>query len=520
MVSNFNVKTITQNSPYIAVWEDQIIEVSHSFLELTGYVFENFIGQSIGQLFKRLKICDKKYFAETINICCFIFTKDLDAVEVDIYSVIDKNTTIKKIYFVEKNNNKISEKFIYLNRMCDDNLTSIAIYSAPDLILLKANQKYIDYWDAPYDKLDHCIGEKLDTILPDWTGSETESMWLDVLKTGKTLQVKEFMYYSNKKGIVYWDLTLTPLYEGGRIKYLISSSIDATDRVLNRIQLEKQSKLIAHQNEMLEKALKEQEEFFSNMSHELKTPLNVIFSALQILDLYKNSDELKESKITKYKLIMKQNCYRLLRLINNLIDISKIDSGYLNLQLDNHDIVSIVEDISLSVAEFIEDKGLTLIFDTDVEEKIIACNPDMIERVILNLLSNAIKFTNEGGEIRVTIFDKGEYVNIVVEDTGIGIPEDKLDTIFERFKQVDKSLNRNHEGSGIGLSLVKSLVEMHKGTIEVFSSPGCGSRFSILIPSKIVNTCTIKSSDIISHNKIERISIEFSDIYSLNEYSN
>lgn len=271
-------------------------------------------------------------------------------------------------------------------------------------------------------------------------------------------------------------------------------------------------------NEVLEKQqlkrnLKEQEEFFSNMSHEFKTPLNVIFSALQIIDLHTKNDV----KSSKYKRIMKQNCYRLLNLINNLIDMSKIDSGYLNLELGNHIIVSIVEDISMSVAEFIEDKGITLTFDTDVEEKIIACDTDKIERIVLNLLSNAIKFTNPGGEIKVTFFDKGDFIDMIVEDSGIGIPEDKLNSIFGRFTQVDKSFKRNHEGSGIGLSLVKSLVEKHGGTIAVSSSLGKGSAFYVSLPVILTEDCRNSSRDIMASNNIERISLEFSDIYSLAE---
>jgi signal transduction histidine kinase len=400
--------------------------------------------------------------------------------------------------------------------MCKDNLTGVAVYSVPDLVLVKASQKYVDSWEASFNIIENCIGKKIDELVSDWKGSEIESIWDNILDTGKTLQMKEFMYKSSTNGITYFDMTVTPLYEDGSIKYLVSNSIDVTDRVLDRIRIENQSKLIAQQNEMLGKSLIEQEEFFSNISHELKTPLNVILSALQVLDIY-CPDKCIENKGTKYRRIMKQNCYRLLRLINNLIDISKIDTGYINVELDNHNIVSVVEDITLSVADFIENKGLTLIFDTDVEEKVIACDPDKIERIILNLLSNSIKFTDAGGEIRVTILDKADFVNIVVEDTGRGIPEDMLSLIFERFKQVDKSLKRTHEGSGIGLSLVKSLVELHKGTINVSSQIGIGSSFSIMLPADTLNSCSIKPQEMISPTNIERITVEFSDIYALGE---
>ena len=176
-------------------------------------------------------------------------------------------------------------------------------------------------------------------------------------------------------------------------------------------------------------------EFFSNISHELRTPINVIFSALQMQEI-----KLKECTQSntclyafKYTKIMKQNCYRLLRLINNLIDITKIDSGFFEINETNHNIVSLIEDITLSVADYIEKKGLSLVFDTDVEEKIIACDPEKIERIILNLLSNAVKFTPYGGNIKVNIEDGIENICIRVKDNGRGIPAEKLNSIFERF---------------------------------------------------------------------------------------
>lgn len=260
-------------------------------------------------------------------------------------------------------------------------------------------------------------------------------------------------------------------------------------------------------------------EFFSNISHELRTPINVVFSALQLHEL-----RLKECKcenasmyINKYTNIMKQNCYRLLRLTNNLIDITKIDSGYLDLNEINVNIISTVEDITSSVAAYIENKGLSLIFDTDVEEMVIGCDPDKIERIILNLLSNAVKFTPRGGKIMVSIETSYEDVFIKVKDTGRGIPEAKIKSIFERFIQVDKSLARDHEGSGIGLSLVKCLVELHGGTISVESKENWGTIFTVRLPCKLVQGKDLDENEQCNNESegyIEKINIEFSDIYN------
>lgn len=257
-------------------------------------------------------------------------------------------------------------------------------------------------------------------------------------------------------------------------------------------------------------------EFFANISHELRTPINVIYGALQLVDYYnENIDEEKRNDIiNRYNKIMKQNCYRLLRLVNNLIDITKIDAGYYQMHMKNYNIVSVVEDITLSVVDYVAQKNITLEFDTEVEEKYLACDADKIERIILNLLSNAVKFTPSGGKITVNIDDKGDFIDISIKDSGIGIPEDNLQIIFERFRQVDKSLTRSNEGSGIGLSLVKSLVEMHGGTIKVKSIWGQGSEFIVSLPVVLKEEEEVEEIAVTTESKVHTTNIEFSDIYN------
>jgi len=257
-------------------------------------------------------------------------------------------------------------------------------------------------------------------------------------------------------------------------------------------------------------------EFFANISHELRTPLNVIWSSVQLLQSINVNNSAEGYDVNKYLKIMNQNSLRLLRLINNLIDTTKIDSGYLSLNLVNGNIVYIIEEITLSAADYIKSQGIELIFDTDVEEKYIAFDIDKIERIVLNILSNAIKFTEKNGTILVNIYDLGNKIRLSIKDTGIGIPEDKLDKIFERFVQVDKSFSRRSEGSGIGLALVKSLVEMQGGTIRAKSKLGEGSEFVVELPVRLVEEDSEVSSYSVyesSNSKVERIQIEFSDIY-------
>jgi signal transduction histidine kinase len=487
-----------------------IVNITKDFLKITGFSYSDFIGKSLADAFMTLKSNLKNIPNLMGTYYSYIFTKQLDAVEVEInIKSIDDDT--KLITIIERSFSRLSERFPYSSRICNDNLSAIAIFSTSDMMLLKASEMYIKYFNED-NNMENCIGKCLDELNYKFKIETLNLLNEEQNKITKTIIIHELELNTAKYGTTYWDAAITPMFENSKIKFLIVNCIDITDKVLSRHKLEEQAKIISEQNELLQKTLKEKEEFFASMSHELKTPLNVIFSALQVLDLYNSNN-----KTIKYSNIMKQNCYRLLRLINNLIDMSKIDSGYLTLNLGNYNIIEIIEEITLSVTDFIEVKGLSIIFDTDVEEKVISCDPDKIERIILNLLSNAVKFTNPGGEIKVSIYDRGQFVNIVIEDTGIGIPEDKYTIIFDRFKQIDKSLQRNHEGSGIGLSIVKSLIEMHGGTIDIQSTLGRGSKFSILLPATVANiTPENIIRDSISGN-IERIHIEFSDIYSLTE---
>lgn len=279
------------------------------------------------------------------------------------------------------------------------------------------------------------------------------------------------------------------------------------------------NKLIAENKMLIDETMrydKLKTEFFSNISHELKTPLNIIFSTIQLIDYYnKNDIEINKDMLDKHSKIIKQNSYRLIKLVNNIIDMARLDSGYLKTEFINKNIVEVVEDITMSTVSYVESKGRSIIFDTDIEEKIMAIDPEKMERIILNLISNAVKFTEPGDKIEVSIKELWDGIEIDVSDTGKGIPKNKLDIIFERFRQVDKLYSRAHEGSGIGLSLVKSLVQVHGGSINVKSEINKGTNFQIMLPNRKIeedNVCDKKDGLSFEVN-VEKINIEFSDIY-------
>ena len=297
------------------------------------------------------------------------------------------------------------------------------------------------------------------------------------------------------------------------IKYIkeknafISTGIDITKR--KEIEEEKQKLEEAIQLESI------RNEFFGNISHEFKTPLNIILGIVQLIDKNIDSDNITKENLLRHVNIMRQNSYRLLRLVNNLIDISRIDIGYYNLQSSNYNIVKVIEDITLSIAEYIKHKKINLLFNTDFKEIILACDVDKIERVMLNLLSNAIKYTDDGGNIQVSLNKVNNDVIISVKDSGVGIPKDKLELIFDRFGQANSILSRRCEGSGIGLSIVKSIVQMHGGKIEVFSEVGKGTEFVFNIPIKILEEENVILTCDNKDYHIEKCNIEFSDIYSI-----
>lgn len=259
-------------------------------------------------------------------------------------------------------------------------------------------------------------------------------------------------------------------------------------------------------------------EFFANISHEFKTPVNLIYSALQLLELkLKNYIGGDVESYINYIKIAQQNVFRLLKLINNLIDSTKLEAGFFNINIKNHDIVSCVEDITMSICEFAEKNKISITFDTEEEEKIIAFDLNHLERILLNILSNSIKFNRENGNIDVNMSFDEKYVNISIKDTGIGIPKDKIGLLFDRFKKINNRLTKVNEGSGIGLFIANELVKINGGEMKVNSELGEGTEFIIKMPIKrfeneILDEIALTSCE--RENREELYKIELSDIYS------
>ncbi len=299
--------------------------------------------------------------------------------------------------------------------------------------------------------------------------------------------------------------------------------VDAIERELllrkqNR-QISKQQELLyrseKRQRELLEKDLVMKDDFITLITHEFKTPINVIYSAIQLIE-YVYSNEISKP-VAKLIRSIKRNTFRQLRLVNNLLDITKFNSNQFKLNMKNIDIIFLTKSITDSIKIYANQKKINLSFKSNVNSTNTTIDDEKYERIILNLLSNAIKFTPEGGSITVEVKEirKDKKMEISVIDTGIGIPKEKHKMIFERFGQVENNLSRQAEGSGIGLALVKLLVIILEGKIELDSELGIGSTFTITLPikEKKINEEENKILQASDNRLVNAINVEFSDIY-------
>lgn len=264
----------------------------------------------------------------------------------------------------------------------------------------------------------------------------------------------------------------------------------------------------------VEETLRMKNEFLSFISHEFRTPLTVISSAIQAMELTCGKELSLKAK--GYINKIRQNTLRQLRLVNNLLDIARAKDAHIKIRKRNMDIVHLTKAIAESVSPYAEQKGVKLTFSSAVSQKFIAVDDEKYERILLNLLSNALKFTPQGRSVHVRVSLSKGKVCVKVRDRGVGIPKDKQQLIFERYGQVGSSLTRQAEGAGIGLTLVKLLVEALDGEIAVVSEEGKGSTFMVSLPDAIVKEAVEEGllQDLCGNRLVQSTAIEFSDIYT------
>ncbi|MCL5029357.1 MAG: ATP-binding protein [Bacteroidetes bacterium] len=297
---------------------------------------------------------------------------------------------------------------------------------------------------------------------------------------------KESIFFRFKRGFrwlfsinkAFWELTDSNeelLKEYEKLEdYKNNLEIKVEERTA---ELKKAHGQLSETIDLLQEAREIQSRFFTNISHEFRTPLTLILGPVkQIIETTEDEKIIDELKVVQ------RNAKRLLALVNQLLDISKLESGSMKLQASSQNIVPIIKTLLQSFCSYADRKKINLKFNSFEDGIIIFFDKDKIEKIITNILSNAFKFTPDGGNIEITLTKDEQYVNVIISDTGIGIPEEKIPKIFDRFYQADGSRTKETEGTGIGLSLTKELVELHKGKIEVQSKEGKGTTFMISIP--------------------------------------
>ena len=280
-----------------------------------------------------------------------------------------------------------------------------------------------------------------------------------------------FLVYIILTGFVIYLITRI------RVKYLTQRNIKL-EYIINE-----RTKVISEQADKLKQLDEIKSRFFTNISHEFRTPLTLTLGQIESV-----MSTLQDINLKKKLQMGYQNAKKLLRLINQLLEISKIESGKHKLKVSQKDIVLFVRQIFFTFESIADQKGISLEFKSEMDEIPLYFDAEKMDKVFTNLISNAIKFTNEGGKIFVEVSEKKELsleerdtVEIVVKDSGIGIPKDRLPYIFDRFYQADRIDRSDIEGTGIGLTLAKEFVELHSGKIEVDSELGKGTSIKVIL---------------------------------------
>jgi len=309
------------------------------------------------------------------------------------------------------------------------------------------------------------------------SGTHDKGFFIDLYETITNAKVWHGEICNRSKdGHLYWvDSTIAPFMDkDGNPKSYIAIRTDITKRK------KAESDLIAAKN-IAEDAARIKSEFLASMSHEIRTPMNGV---LGMLNLLQNSDMNNEQQ---HRLaVAKSSATSLLNLINDILDFSKVDAGKMQLELIDFNLRSMLGELAEAMTHQINEKKLELILDTvGIEETMVKGDPGRLRQILVNIISNAVKFTSQGEvvvKVKLVELNERQWVfNCSIRDTGIGIPENKIASLFDSFSQVDSSTTRVYGGSGLGLAIVKKLCKLMDGDVSVISEPDKGSCFEIKV---------------------------------------
>ena len=299
-----------------------------------------------------------------------------------------------------------------------------------------------------------------------------ERQWFDAIREQQNLNI-EFRLRSGSTGYRWVNMRATPIRDGnGDVLKWTAMSVD--------IHQKKEAEVVLKNiNVRLQEIDKAKTNFFNNVSHEFRTPLTLLLGPLGEVIKSGKSKFLPED-LQKLQVVYR-GAMRLQKLVNTLLDFARIEAGKLEAFYQPTDFAKTTSELAANFRSAIEKAGLKFIVKSDVIEAPVYLNREMWEKIVFNLISNAFKFTLNG-KIEISIRSKKKNVELRVKDTGLGIAAKNLDRIFERFARVEVPRARTHEGTGIGLALVRELVTVHGGTIKVKSAEGIGSEFTVVIP--------------------------------------
>jgi signal transduction histidine kinase/ligand-binding sensor domain-containing protein/DNA-binding response OmpR family regulator len=282
--------------------------------------------------------------------------------------------------------------------------------------------------------------------------------------------------------------------------YLIRKYLLAWGKLKSRFELEK----LTHEKDT--ELYNSKQQFFTNISHEIRTPVTLILSSINRLF---DNDTIKDVKQIKASHTIRRNSNLLLRLVNELLDVRKLETNDIVLNVSKNEFVCFAKAIYLSFSDIASDRNIKYRFNTDQNSTYLWFDNNQLEKVIFNLLSNAFKFTNDGGTIELLIETNANDVLLAVKDSGIGLSADDKDKIFNRFYQVKYTHTTNNKGFGLGLSIVKDIVKLHKGNINVSSQLKKGSSFEVKLLKGNAhfksNDILISSNDLAEKNTLEKL---------------
>ncbi|AFV24841.1 sensory transduction histidine kinase [Methanolobus psychrophilus R15] len=405
--------------------------------------------------------------------------------ELELFSVLGNHKWVRSIGHPKTNDGKvvkvtgtlqdITERKMAEIKVAEENLWRRILMeqSRDGIVVIDQDGKVFEANPRYAEMLGYSHEEVQSLYMWDWDIHYTREQLLEMLRNADSKGILHETRQRRKDGTLI-DVEINAnaaLFGGRKLSFCVCRDITerkkAEEELLN-------AKLSA------ETANKSKDEFLATMSHELRTPLNSIIGFSDIL-LSGNYGDLNEKQATYIDYIL-QGGRHLLHLINDILDLSKVEAGKMDLDYELFYVADVIEEIGVLISPLAIKKGIHLASRVDPQVGVVDADKTKFKQILYNLASNAIKFTPEKGHVTIEAKLSVNLLQISVTDTGMGIAQGDMEKLFQPFKQLNPYLTREHEGTGLGLALVKSFIEMHGGKIRVESKPGEGSIFTFVIP--------------------------------------